>query len=65
MLSRRPESVTVVTPVPSLDFIPFAFDLDVAYSAQQHCLDQVVGDIGVNAGLNEFVDRGASRSAGE
>src|SRR5450759_4307049 len=43
--------------------VPLAFDLEVRGGAEYGGLDQVVRDIGVDAGLLERVERGSCRTA--
>src|SRR3954469_14127859 len=45
--------------------VPFAFDLEVSGGAELDRLDQVMGDVGVDAGLEERVERGPSGSAAD
>ena len=44
--------------------VPLAFHLDVGAGAEFDRLDQVVVDVGVDAGLAESVESGAGRAAG-
>ena len=45
--------------------VPLAFDLEVGGGAELDGLDQVVGDVGVDAGLQERVERGTGGAAAD
>src|SRR3954469_17604014 len=45
--------------------VPLAFDHEVSGGAELDGLDQVMRDVGVDAGLQERVERGASGSAAD